>query len=239
LREQIRLYRKACNVTLEELGKRISKSKATVWKYENGLIDVDIKTMFEIADALGVSFTHLIDSALIGAGGAQGRNAGGNPAVGDRLREYFMYYYDGYSNKVSRSLIRVSPEREEASMFYHIDSFAGPDDCRDFYTGNVSVAAPYMNLIFRNVNNHFETLFIVAKEPFKKQGVMKGLLTGISYKVFQPLSFKVIISEYELDEDGTLSEWLTFSKSDLSQFRKHNALVLSEEYDNFKPKNSR
>jgi transcriptional regulator with XRE-family HTH domain len=228
LREQIRIYRKAANVSLEELGRRINKSKATVWKYENGLIDMDVNSMFEIAAALNISVSHLIDSLFPETGAQPDHLSAADPA-----RRLFMYFFDG---KIRRSMIRVSTRLHEASLFYHLESFDRLDDCRDFYTGSVNIVAPYMNFSFHNVNNDFESLFIVAKEPFKKQHIMKGLLTGISYKVFQPLSFKVLLSENELAEDESLENWLKFTKDELSGLRRHNALILSEEYCHFHEK---
>jgi hypothetical protein len=93
-----------------------------------------------------------------------------------------------------------------------------------------------MNFVFRNVNNQFENLFIVSKEPFKKHHVMNGILTGISYKDFQPISFKVTLSGYEIEEDETLTDWLKFNKENISQIKKNNIFVLSEAYDNFLPR---
>lgn len=231
LREQIGVYRKAAGITMEELGRRINKNKTTVWKYEKGLIRIDLRTLYDIAGALGVSVSHLVDAASVPNAERAERAAAERPA-----HTYYMYYYDGYRKKLSRSFIRVGAQGNEASMFYHLNAFDRPEGCRDFYTGRVSVAEPYMNFVFRNVNNRFETLFIVAKEPFKNVGVMKGLLTGISYKVFQPISFKVVMAEYELTEDAALAEWLSVRKTDAAHFRKYNAFVLSEEYDRFKPR---
>ena len=49
----IRTYRRAGKMTIDELADRIHKSKATVGKYEQGSISVDVDTLFELAAALG------------------------------------------------------------------------------------------------------------------------------------------------------------------------------------------
>ena len=51
----IRTYRRANRMTLSELAERINKSKATVGKYEQGAIALDMDTLYEIAAALRVS----------------------------------------------------------------------------------------------------------------------------------------------------------------------------------------
>ena len=52
---QIRKYRKACKLTMQELADAIHKSRATVCKYENGTISIDIETLYEISQVLQVS----------------------------------------------------------------------------------------------------------------------------------------------------------------------------------------
>ena len=56
---QIRKYRKANGMTLQQLADVIHKSRATVCKYENGEISIDIATLYEISQALQVSFGQL------------------------------------------------------------------------------------------------------------------------------------------------------------------------------------
>ena len=50
----IRNYRKAKNLTQDELSEKICKSKSAISKCEKGEIAVDIETLYEIADAIGV-----------------------------------------------------------------------------------------------------------------------------------------------------------------------------------------
>ena len=50
---QVRRYRKACGMTIQQLADQIHKSRATVCKYENGEIVLDVETLY------AVSYTHL------------------------------------------------------------------------------------------------------------------------------------------------------------------------------------
>jgi transcriptional regulator with XRE-family HTH domain len=234
LRKQIHNYRRASNITLAEMGAMINKSKTTVWKYENGGIDIDVKTLCEISSALKVGMEHLLASSFSGG------DEHPKDFETDTVQKYYMYYYDGYNKKLVRCLIErnLSPSAE-STLFFSLDSFDRPGECRDFYVGKAYASSPYIKFLFQNANNEVESLFVVAKEPFKKTGVRKGILTGISYRVFQPASSKILISEYELEEDDTLNKWLIFSKDDFAEFRRHNIFVLSEDYESFSPKNSR
>ena len=62
--ENIRIYRRANRMTLSELALKINKSKATVGKYEQGTIALDMDTLYEIAAALKVSPFQLMVSLL-------------------------------------------------------------------------------------------------------------------------------------------------------------------------------
>jgi transcriptional regulator with XRE-family HTH domain len=230
LRRLLRAYRKANNLTLAGLGAKINKSKTTVWKYENGLIDIGLETLSEMSEALNVSVRLLLDTASE----TRPTTARAEDANAETTYRY-MYFFDGYSKKLAHSLIvATGGEEQEATMFYHLNDFDKPEGCRDFYTGNIFVSTLYTNCVFRNANNDIEMLFIVAKEPFKKLGVMKGILTGISYKMFQPISFKVLISRRRIAEDDTLLDWLKFDKESMADLRRYNCLALSEDYTDFK-----
>ena len=58
---RIRLYRQMKRYTLRELAARIHKSKATLSKYENGEITLDVETLFDLAGALGIRVQQLMD----------------------------------------------------------------------------------------------------------------------------------------------------------------------------------
>lgn len=60
-RKMIRKYRKAANLTLQQLADAIHKSRATICKYENGDISMDIETLYEISQVLQVSVPQLTD----------------------------------------------------------------------------------------------------------------------------------------------------------------------------------
>ena len=59
--KRIRKNRKSKGLTIDEFSKMINKSKATVSKYENGTIAIDIDTLLDIADVLDMELKSLID----------------------------------------------------------------------------------------------------------------------------------------------------------------------------------
>ena len=47
--------------TIEQFSAMINKSKATLSKYENGAITIDIETLYEISQALDIELKYFVD----------------------------------------------------------------------------------------------------------------------------------------------------------------------------------
>ena len=93
--KQIRKYRKAGKMTLQDLADAIHKSRATICKYENGEIAVDIETLYEISQVLQVSISQLTTylpettSELISTPGRSRKS----PFF--QAQRLYFYFYDG------------------------------------------------------------------------------------------------------------------------------------------------
>ena len=94
LGRKIREIRKNRRCTLEELGRAVHKSKATLSKYETGDIIIDVETLYEIARALRVSVFSLMNlpveecSAEPSVPDMRGRDVFASPLL-------YLYYYGG------------------------------------------------------------------------------------------------------------------------------------------------
>ena len=58
---RIRNHRKNQGMTLQQLADLIHKSRATLSKYETGELPVDVETLYDIAAALHVDVTQIMD----------------------------------------------------------------------------------------------------------------------------------------------------------------------------------
>ncbi|MBR1442490.1 MAG: helix-turn-helix transcriptional regulator [Firmicutes bacterium] len=58
---KIKLYRKNNGLSINELASLIHKSKSTLSKYENGLISIDIETLYDISKVLHVNLSGLVE----------------------------------------------------------------------------------------------------------------------------------------------------------------------------------
>lgn len=114
---QIRKYRKANGMTLQQLADVIHKSRATVCKYENGEISIDIATLYEISQALQVSFGQLTSYQPT-------LPPSPPPTVGTLQRSPFFqakrlyfYFYDGRYHRLKDGVIDIHEHAERPGTY--------------------------------------------------------------------------------------------------------------------------
>ena len=225
--QRIRLYRKMKGLTIETFAGMINKSKATVSKYENGDISIDIETLFGIAQALEVEMNQLIDysTAEVSAEDGSKRPLGKS--------KYYMYFYDGRRNRIARNVIEVQDGGQEngvfdANMYAYLENFDNYYQCKLLYHGVMRRYDTFVNFNFENQNNKVERAFLYAINSFSHSGRMAGLYCGLSTQPILPACFKFVLSPEILEENDELKEELSVSKEDVKVLKKMNMFVVSD-----------
>lgn len=220
--ENIRIYRRANRMTLSELAEKINKSKATVGKYEQGTIALDMDTLYEIAAALRVSPFQLMVSLL-----PEKREKGEPRLMGERR---YMYLYDGRASRIVRSLlISGQDEGDDAvTLFYDIPSFTEPQRCRALYYGRRQKHDFVTNYLLENQSNGVEHAFLCVMRSLDRPSESTGLLSGISSRMLLPASAKCIVSASILPENEELTESLLLTKEDLRLTRRCNMFIVEQ-----------
>lgn len=227
--KRIRLYRKMKNMTIEVFAGLINKSKATVSKYENGDIAIDIETLFIIAQALNISVNQLIDYDKKVEDRDKRAETGTQSYGKTRL---YMYFYDGRRNRIVRNVIDVRSTGE--SGIYHADLYADLEDysncykCKYLYHGTMRRYDTFTNFHFENQNNKMERVFLYAMNSFSPSGKMIGMFSGLSTQPMLPVSFKFLISPDMMEESEEMIETLRFSKEDIRVCKKTNMFVVNQ-----------
>ena len=62
--KMIKYYRKSANMSIEDLGKAIGKSKTTVARYENNEIILDIPTVIDICNVFNIDFNDICTNMI-------------------------------------------------------------------------------------------------------------------------------------------------------------------------------
>lgn len=222
---RIRMFRKLQGLSVEQLGAAIGKSKATVYKYESGLIPVSVDTLFDIAEALKIAPTYFFDTPSA--------SVKKNPKVGlfDKGRLY-AYYFDGRIRQVVRSLLTFYPDADEgegyrATFYMHLHDFSKPEYSRYIYSGKLTSHEMVSYFILENLTLPIETFVIEVLHPLQTNLNTWGLFLGISDQPLTPMATKILFSKVPLTQQELQTYPLMFTKEELKSIREKNAILLS------------
>lgn len=163
--QRIKKYRKSRGYTIEQFSAMINKSKATVSKYENGTITIDVETLYDVARALDIDLKCFIDyqPPVFHAQSVLPKNFYFN-----QPRAY-MYYYDGRVRQLVRSLLCFSPsasgEGIDVMMYVGVDNFREPDRCQHLFTGEMKPYDTITHMVLTNQINEAEKMYTACSTP--------------------------------------------------------------------------
>ncbi|MBE7004100.1 MAG: helix-turn-helix transcriptional regulator [Ruminococcaceae bacterium] len=217
--QNIRMYRRASRITLEELAERIHKSRASVGKYEQGSIALDADTLNELAQALRVTPAQLLAPPV--------RERGAVPPEPSEGSRGYLYLYDGRTSRVVRSLLLgADGETEDAALFYDIASFDAPQRCRALYCGRRELRGFVANYLLDSRSNDVEHVLLCVMRSLDRPTYGTGLLSGISARMFLPACAKCILSTEPLPENDSLRESLLLTREDIQFIRRYNMFMV-------------
>lgn len=229
--KMIRKYRKAANLTLQQLADAIHKSRATICKYENGDISMDIETLYEISQILQVSVPQLTDLETV-------------PTEIDHLSAYavrkspffqaktlYFYFYDGRYNRMKDGVINIHEKEEDGSCSYRatfsICSVSGNGrSSESYYNGSVLYSDMLIRFSFANQYNPLEEDLLYIFNPLEFRTHTDGLLCGISSADLMPCAFKCLVALEKQELNEELQKHLLFTKAELQRWKKLNMLLI-------------
>lgn len=226
--QRIKKYRKSRGYTIEEFSAMINKSKATLSKYENGTITIDIETLYDISKALDIDLKCFIDYQP--------------PIFNNDLvlpksfyfnqPRAYMYYYDGRIRQVVRSLLCFSPavsgKAIDVMLYVGVTSFSEPDRCQHLFTGEMKPYDTITHMVLTNQINEAEKMYICMLNPMQNRMPAIGLLSGIgSTPFFAPIAMKALISKEPLEENDKLFNTIKLDKEDYHALRSYNMMVVN------------
>lgn len=221
--QQIKHYRKARGLTINDLSLKIHKSKGSISKYENGQIALDVSTLYEIANALEIDLRYLIDyqpQAL-----PRPKIAGSPFGGADTL---FLYHTRG--NAVFKSIIKTHAQAEsgrvEVTLFYIVEDPAIPHNCVCIYAGEMYRYDTVLCYTLQNGINPVEKLLLNFVVPTRHVSTLTGLISGLTFNALTPACFLGILSPTPLAETEELRMKLSFSRETLAEAKKKNILSL-------------
>lgn len=228
--QRIRNSRKRKGYTIEEFSKMINKSKATLSKYENGSISIDIDTLLDIADALGMELIHLVNY--------KSPKADKTPVLNNSYfdhSQYYMYFYDGRNKRLTKSVLQLSQSQKkvncaDAILYKGVSDFDDIEECDNIYNGTLESFDATSHATFINQTNKSEKLHLLLMNPMQRGIPAIGLLTGIGNPpIFSPVSIKTVVSRYILEENEIFDKVINISKQELKQYKQFNMMIVGSE----------
>ena len=216
--KQIRRYRKAGKMTLQDLADAIHKSRATICKYENGEISVDIETLYEISQVLQVSISQLtayLPETVDEPSSAPGRI---KKSPFFQARRLYFYFYDGRYQRTKDGVIDIYEKKGEPGTYEATLTI--------FYTGRVLYSDMLIRFSFVNQYNPLEEDLLYIFNPLELRDFTMGLLCGISSADLMPCAFKCVITLKPQEHTENFRHQLLFTKKDLKRLEQLNMLLV-------------
>lgn len=226
--KKIRSIRKYKGISVEELGKIIYKSKATISKYETGDIALDIDTLYAIALALNVQVEQLLYSEPIKP----------SPLLENMPNTFFKnsnrfysYFYDGRINKLIRCVVDIFPQTQDAGyktmLYMNVRDFDQYWQCENSYSGHTEHYDTLTTLILTNQATPLEKLTINILASFLESEQKWGLMSGVSFRPFMPIALKMLFSRFPLTENQELINELKISRDDIRRMKMYNMFAIT------------
>ncbi len=226
--EQIKLHRKLSGITLQELADAIHKSRASVSKYENGTITLDIETLRDISNVLGISMSQLIEVEEENPYDLSVLSPTSQSPFFEASTLYF-YYYDGRFKKLKNGTINITKNTTNGEyMASLLIKYTGANGrtSNAYYTGNVVYSDMLIRFSFVNRYNPLEEDLLYIFNPLELRDSTEGLLCGISSVDMQPCAYKCLVSLSPQEHTDALKEHLMFSKKEMQNWKKQNIFIV-------------
>lgn len=225
LGQTLREYRKISNMTLEEVGNKICKSKVSVCKYENNEILPDFYTLLELCNVLNIDINQLCEQI------EEDEIKIENPF---QKRKLYLYYYT--KNKLIDSVMELQKQGNKYMVKFFNGIKKDSKKCAYYYEGEMinDKTITYFDL---NTGKHArvnEKVQIIVNIPWAENlDVYDGLYTGMNRNGL-PVVKKILVSKIQINDFEKYDNHLKFSKEESKKMYKENALVFANtEYDEF------
>ena len=220
---KIKIFRKQKKYTLEELAKKIYKSKSTLSKYENGEITIDISSLNDISEALEIPIKFFLDfSDTISLFPFSGENK-----IKENFEKYYVYFYDlrkKYYRKTDMvvSVLEVDSEKN-ATLYFLVQDVKNYKNCNYIYSGTKLIEGNSRKLVLVNSMSKSDIIVLNYLSYLKQNEESRsGSIISLSLGQFENYSTKCIISKIPLKIDENLIKSLLFSKEVIKDMKKTN-----------------
>ena len=227
---RIRGFRKSQGLTLQQLADMIHKSRASLSKYENGEITLDVETLYDISQALGVEMNRLTDFQDSKPAPLPIQPTGVNRSPFYQAERLYFYFYDGRYNRLKDGIINIHKRDDdngnhEATLTISAVTPTGRSS-DIYYSGKVVYSDMLIRFSFVNQYNTLEEDLLYIFNPLELRDFTEGLLCGISSADLMPCAFKCLVTLTPQEPTEELKQHLLITPKELRRWQKLNMLIV-------------
>lgn len=216
--EQIKKYRKAKHFSLQYIGDKIYKSKATISKYEKGEIVPDFNTVLEICNVLDLDIQTIIPSI------SPVYNSN-YPFSSDTL---YLYYLK--ERKVICSTLEIKPTTSNNHLVCFYNGVNSSNSNFDYYyEGAFNCKERIIYIDLKNIGSDIlkaeQVQIVVYLNSSKSNDIFPCFITGLT-PTLVPVVKKGIVSASSISNKDELITRLKLSKDDLHHIKQTNSWLL-------------
>lgn len=197
LGENLRRYRKIANMSMQQLGDAIGKSKASINRYETGEVLLDMLTAIEICNIFNIDLNELCEVSVQGVE----RNINHNPFNGNLL---YLYYIS--KNGVVVSSIEIT--EKQYSNYVLMKNGLVKGRYKQEYTGIMECNYNTAFICLTNaISNPGLDKFQVEIDLHSKWNNMYfGIFLGVSDNTHRPTARKCMLTKQKVNTKEELNE---------------------------------
>lgn len=225
----IKKYRKIQGLTLEQLANKIHKSRATLSKYENGEIVLDVETLYDISQALNIELNKLIETSQKKIP-LSNENKFLHKSPFFKANRLYIYFYDGRYKRLKDGVIDIRQKTDEDNVYeatLFISTVTPKGRKTEIYcSGKVIYSDMLIRFSFVNQFNALEEDLLYIFNPLELRDFTEGLLSGISSVDLMPCAFKCLVTLTPQQPCENLKRQLKFNSEDLKRWKKLNMMTI-------------
>jgi len=221
--KKIKTIRKKKGMTLDDLATALYKSKATISKYENGQITIDVETIYELANVLDVGINQLLYYPTVMSSMEEPELV---PTFFRNTQRLYSYLYDGRNNKVATNVLDIlyqeSANRFHVMYYMNIKSIDDYQICENTYEGILSHYDALSTITVQHVQTQMESYTMHILASFLDTPTKWAFCTGVSFRPFMPIATKALFTKKPIVIDKDFADSLLISKEDLRLLKLYN-----------------
>lgn len=224
--KRIRFYRKLCNMSQDQLAAAIHKSESTLSKYERGAISPDVVTLYDIAHALNIEASQLLDYEAP----AQAAKLPTSHLFGGCTKLHFYYYLN--KEKIFKySVIELFPPKDgdgeiPCRCYVEIPPAGAYEDCTYYQTGSMISHETVTYLTMQNNSLKSDRMNIFIQNPFMNNACAWGVIAGFAFSHSALYFYKILVSPKPLSINDLDPEEFRYSKEDMKLIKQLSMLPL-------------